>query len=150
MRAMSVQQPYAWAIIHGGKDIENRRRQAPWNTLIGQRIAIHASRTWSDQGARDILIEDLIGRRPTPADLTFTFGAIIGTALVHDVHLAAADGCCDPWGWEQPKHTASVDPIVHVTLSGVRATPWIPCSGQLGAWRLPADVERQLEAVSRR
>jgi hypothetical protein len=26
MRALTVRQPWAWAIVHGGKDIENRTR----------------------------------------------------------------------------------------------------------------------------
>ena len=26
LRILTVRQPYAWAIIHGGKDIENRTR----------------------------------------------------------------------------------------------------------------------------
>ncbi|MGB3405983.1 MAG: hypothetical protein WBA67_00675 [Jannaschia sp.] len=42
--ALSVRQPWAWAIIHGGKDIENR---SEYSVRVGEmttgRIAIHAA-----------------------------------------------------------------------------------------------------------
>ena len=43
--AISVRQPWAWALIHGGKDVENRTK-APQGTgnLIGRRFCIHASK----------------------------------------------------------------------------------------------------------
>ena len=47
MLALSIRQPWAWAIIHAGKDVENRsenmaRRAEP---LIGQIILIHAGKS---------------------------------------------------------------------------------------------------------
>ena len=44
-RAIAVRQPYAWAIIHGGKDIENRNQRAAlqFKPAIGERVLIHAS-----------------------------------------------------------------------------------------------------------
>jgi len=46
MRAISVRQPHAWAIIHGGKDVENRSQRAAFQfkTAIGERVLIHASK----------------------------------------------------------------------------------------------------------
>jgi ASCH domain len=39
MRALTARQPWAWAIIHGGKDIENRS----WtNKYAAGTIAVHA------------------------------------------------------------------------------------------------------------
>jgi len=43
MKAISVRPPWACAIVHGGKDIENRT----WKTNIRGTIAIHASRAMS-------------------------------------------------------------------------------------------------------
>src|SRR3954451_14579731 len=40
MKALSIKQPWAWLIVHGGKDIENR----PWKTKIRGRILVHASK----------------------------------------------------------------------------------------------------------
>jgi hypothetical protein len=42
MKALSLQQPWAWLILHGGKDIENRT----WSTRYRGPVLIHASRTW--------------------------------------------------------------------------------------------------------
>lgn len=39
MKVLSVRQPWAWAIFHGGKDIENRT----WSTHYRGPLAIHAS-----------------------------------------------------------------------------------------------------------
>jgi hypothetical protein len=41
MKALSIHQPWAWLIIHGGKDIENRR----WNCHHRGGLYIHASKT---------------------------------------------------------------------------------------------------------
>jgi hypothetical protein len=44
MYALTLQQPWATAIIDCGKDVENRTWQPP-NLIIGKRIAIHAGKT---------------------------------------------------------------------------------------------------------
>lgn len=49
MKALSIRQPWAWLIIHGGKDIENR----DWPTNYRGRVLVHASKgmtknEWSD------------------------------------------------------------------------------------------------------
>lgn len=40
MKALSIRQPWAWLIVHGGKDIENRK----WRTKVRGRIYIHAAK----------------------------------------------------------------------------------------------------------
>jgi len=40
MKALTIRQPWAWAIFHAGKDIENR----DWPTRLRGRIAIHAAK----------------------------------------------------------------------------------------------------------
>lgn len=39
MKCLSIRQPWAWLIIHGGKDIENRT----WHTKLRGRFLVHAS-----------------------------------------------------------------------------------------------------------
>ncbi len=40
MKVLSIRQPWAWLIIHGGKDIENRT----WHTKYRGRFLVHASK----------------------------------------------------------------------------------------------------------
>jgi len=40
VKALSIRQPWAWMILHGGKDIENRE----WPTRFRGRVLIHASK----------------------------------------------------------------------------------------------------------
>ena len=82
--ALSVRQPWAWAIIHGGKDVENRTAAAirKGNMKPG-RICIHASKTMTqgeyNTAAMNIwLFTDAIA--PPPDELIY--GGIIGTVTV--------------------------------------------------------------------
>ncbi len=47
--AISIRQPWAWLIIHAGKDIENRS----WPTRFRGRVLIHASKGMTEQEYRD-------------------------------------------------------------------------------------------------
>ena len=40
MKALSIRQPWAHLILHGGKDIENR----DWRTSVRGRVLVHASK----------------------------------------------------------------------------------------------------------
>ncbi|MBB3041198.1 hypothetical protein [Nocardioides soli] len=56
MKALTVQQPWAWAIVHGGKDVENRTQAWSYRGLL----AIHAGARWSDRGGRSGLVWDAL------------------------------------------------------------------------------------------
>lgn len=86
--ALSVRQPWAWALIFGGKDIENRSEAAIRHGMraqIGRRIAIHASKGMTRDefdSARDFMSS--IGVCcPAAADLLR--GGIIGSVAVTSV-----------------------------------------------------------------
>jgi hypothetical protein len=84
--AISVRQPWAWAIIHAGKDIENR----DWNQTsgngrripTGKRVCIHASQgmTRDEYVSAYDHMRDLDIMCPAPGALTR--GAIIGTVQI--------------------------------------------------------------------
>jgi hypothetical protein len=76
---LSVRQPYAWAIIAGIKDVENRS----WPTKIRGRIFIHAgkNRTGLDDGIDDLRKK---GVRKLPKEQDMAFGAIIGSVEIVD------------------------------------------------------------------
>ena len=46
MKALSIRQPWAWLIVHGHKDIENRA----WPTKFRGRIYVHAGKAFDYDG----------------------------------------------------------------------------------------------------
>jgi hypothetical protein len=158
MRAITVQQPWAWAIATGHKTVENRGSGGwPADTY-----AVHAGRRWSARGAHDERMIDAAivdgGADPADPDLArtrvdlvrrglprtdvarFTPGAVIAVVRVVDVHHD--DGCCRPWGESlYPEAAGRIRTEVwHLVLEDPVALPHpVPCPGQLGPWNLPTD-----------
>src|SRR5580692_1824968 len=85
MHAISIRQPWAWAIIHAGKDVENRKRSSQFKAAVGQRVLIHASKAMSaDEYANASEFMASIGIRcPAPDELQF--GGVIGSVFVLDI-----------------------------------------------------------------
>ena len=127
VKALSVRQPWAWAIIQGGKDIENRRRP----THIRETIAIHASLS----PARDWGMPARV-RNPPPEE-EWVRGAILGFVdLVDCVERHHSKWFEGPCGYV-------------LTNPRPLRTP-IPCKGALGFWRVPARVLRRCRVAPRR
>lgn len=126
MRALTVKQPWAAAIAHGPKRIENRGRRAP-AAHVGTTILIHAG-----------LAVDKHAMLPMGgSDWPRHFGAIIALADLAGCHQD--NDCCRPWGQRKTWHweLANARPVPHPIL-GVR--------GMLGLWTVPDEV---LAAVQR-
>lgn len=140
MRILTVRQPWAWAIIHGGKDVENRVRN-----IAGEYrgpVAIHAGLAKADNtDARTVALRVLGRRRYSQIDWSLgkAAGVILGVVDLIGAHRAFGDnpggrnlcgysGQCsewaDPQGW-------------HLELARPRALPApIPYRGALGLRRL--------------
>jgi hypothetical protein len=144
VRAISVKQPWAWAIVDGGKNIENRGRSTPWRTAIGEVLAIHASLSY-DEDAYSLPLATAHGLRlgfadpvhPMKNDELFPRGFILGQARLYDVHhWSQCEGACSPWAQPDQWH-----------LRFHNAEPWtepVPARGALGLWTLadlPTDVQ---------
>jgi hypothetical protein len=85
MRAISIRQPWAWAIVYAGKDVENRSYPARFNGAVGQRIGIHASRTWERaEWAEAVAFMERLGIA-CPCMDQLDYGGLIGSALVTDI-----------------------------------------------------------------
>jgi hypothetical protein len=78
MKALAIKQPYAWLIVHGIKDIENRT----WNTTYRGRFYVHACKGF-DQEAYDRLRRE--GHVYLPPKDVFQRGGLIGTVDLVDV-----------------------------------------------------------------
>jgi hypothetical protein len=87
MKAISVQQPWAWLIVAGLKKVENRS----WPTDHRGRMAIHASsrlalKSWSDilepDGNEPLAVDETVGSEDgviLPALSNLPLSAIVGT-----------------------------------------------------------------------
>ncbi|QMU22059.1 ASCH domain-containing protein [Gordonia rubripertincta] len=147
MKCLTVQQPWAWAIVRGGKLIENRTQT--W-TYRGP-LAIHAGQRWSDRGAQSDLVHRAWYEHHSPHSIVggrlpewqFEKGSIIGVVDLVDVHPDA--GCCRPWG--ESAYTEAEGRVRHLVSHLVLENPRklsepIPARGALGLWNLADDVER--------
>ncbi|MCT7372739.1 hypothetical protein A7R75_27420 [Mycolicibacterium llatzerense] len=147
MRALTVQQPWAGAIIFCGKLIENRRQL--W-TYRGP-LAIHAGKGWSESGGVSEMITGLYDRMTANggsyhAEAWSARGAIIGVVDLVDCHHDA--GCCRPWGESGYGDLGGRkrSRVTHLVLENPRALAEpIPVAGQLGLWNVPTDIAHLIE-----
>jgi len=134
MKAISVRQPWAWLLIHGGKDIENR----DWPTGFRGRIAIHAAKgmtvqEWQD--AADFVAdfdEHLANRIPGPHVLVR--GAIIGTMELQNCVARSYSP------WFQGKYG--------FMLSDPQPCDPIPIKGALGLWEWDSQTAPAVPATA--
>jgi hypothetical protein len=136
MRALSIRQPWADAIVHGTKRTENRTRPAP-DKHVGTRILIHTSLL----GDRAAILP--FGYNTARRDWPAARGAIVGAATLTGCHRDA--GCCTPWG-----QRSGARPVYHWQLTDVVALGQpVPAKGALGFWTPGPDalaaVYRQIE-----
>lgn len=114
MLALSVQQPWAWLIVHGYKDIENRT----WTTHVRGEFAVHAGKKIDADAIAWIRRE--FPEIPLPEQ--FDTGGIVGYANLHGVvPRSGSRWFFGPHGF---------------LLKDQRPCALIPCRGQLGFFRV--------------
>jgi hypothetical protein len=122
---LSVRQAYAWAILHAGKDIENRT----WSTDYRGPVLVHAGWEWHEHRGAPFRERYGIGH---PAELPR--GGIVGVVEILDCVTAhASRWFMGPWGF---------------VLRGARTLPLHPCRGRLGIFEVPfelTDIESKVE-----
>lgn len=135
--ALSVRQPWAWAIVHAGKTLENRTQGA---INVGRmetgRIAIHASKgmTRDEYESALLTFEDAGIDRfywPKPCDLVR--GAVIGAVRVTGIVRESSS----PW-WCGP---------CALTLEDAQACEPVGAKGQLGYFEWQAFGEPDMPAA---
>jgi hypothetical protein len=114
MKALSVRQPWAFLIVYGGKDIENRTRM----TSYRGRLLIHASQKVDREAIEYFGLDPALLLR----------GAVIGVADLVDV-VAASESAWffGPWGW---------------VLEGARPLTAVPMLGALGLFEVDDSLVR--------
>ncbi|WP_336346556.1 ASCH domain-containing protein [Pseudomonas monsensis] len=85
MKALSIRQPWAWLILHGGKDIENRS----WHTKFRGRFLVHASasctrKQWSEAVSFALKAGLINHPAEVPPINELLLGGIVGTVELVD------------------------------------------------------------------
>ncbi len=161
MRILTVRQPWAWAIIHGGKDVENRVRNLAGN--YRGPVAIHAGMqhdhdhdrqligaavgAWSRANPGVSSADDPDPRKSRPVWYG-NLGRIIGVVDLIDVHGPHPENRCGgvttPWSESDAWHLVMQNPRA-------LAEP-IPYKGALGLRRLDPEtilaITRQIGRTS--
>jgi hypothetical protein len=150
--ALTVHQPWAWALLHG-KSVENR----PWKLGYRGPMWLHAGKTWNEDGESSPLVQaawqEHTGAPPTmnrqlgtknlllsPSSSLIRSGAV--TALLKVVGCHHAADCasqdtrklCSQWAVWGQYH-------IEVTVLAELPIP-VPCQGQRKLWALPREVEQ--------
>jgi len=127
MKALTVKQPWAWAIIHGGKDIENRNQR----TNYRGELYIHAGKGEDPEAYSFPALSAVI---PTD-NLVLRRGEVLGTvALIGCHHSDVCGNSCSEW---------AEDGYWHSEFADSRAVPCpYPATGKLGLWNLEGQPNR--------
>lgn len=119
---LSILQPYAWLIVNGHKDVENRS----WSSGFRGRLLIHAGKRYGPRihaGYAEEILEDF-GITLPPFE-SMQVGGIVGSATMVD--------CVQ----EHPSRWKTLGSWAFV-LSQPRVRPFVPYRGQLGFFNCPA------------
>lgn len=169
MKALTLKQPWAWAVAHAGKDVENRTWKPP-ASVIGHRIAIHAGRTSIEandgegvDAYEDIVLAFHVACEDDPYDYPKTIikrgriqlGGIIAVATIEGWvterdsyktrsfagnYLDAA-----PLAVKHARQSKWFTGPYGWLLTDVIALPEpIPCKGSQGLWTVPVEVEAEI------
>ncbi len=155
MPALTLWQPWAWAVFHAGKRIENRD-WAPSPNLLGQTMAIHAAVKRPLTVDLEFVLELTEGEPPMPSRDGFVFGAVVG--------LARLVGWYDTRGMYDGRRVVSL-PEHQIAVEAVGGSPWwrkkvgnvgwvldeaielerpVPAVGQQGTWWLSGPLLEQV------
>lgn len=147
MTALTVRQPWAWAIAAGHKAVENRT----WTTRHRGLLAIHAGTRWDeDEVGASRFVRDTVKaqggtmpRRWRDAEPHIGTGVVVAVARIAGI-CAPSDLFCQCGLWARLGQ-------YHWHLADVRMLPDpVPARGRQQLWTvtLPASVARSAEAVT--
>lgn len=128
MKVIVIRQPWAWLIVNGYKDIENRT----WATRYRGTLLIQASATLPSRAKWDE-IEKWVRRRGVQLPDSFEAGGIVGMAEIEDcVTRSRSKWFEGPIGW---------------VLTRPRRVRFVPLTGRLGLFDPPRAVLKQLRVL---
>lgn len=162
MKALSIRQPWAWAILHFRKDVENRDWRAGGTNLrdahglVGQEILLHAGKGMTRREYSDFVdaAVSINQQRPIPAGPVFPAaqdlprGGIVGRArLIGIIHKAGApDG---DRALVEAFHSPWFFGPYGLVLSEAKPTHFVPMNGTIAPifFDVPDDLVREALAA---
>ncbi len=115
MQALSIRQPWAWLIVNGYQDVENRA----WCAPAKGEIAIHTGKAFDNEGY--FYVANRFPNIPLPQPETYFRGGVIGIA--EHFNTVEPDAEVSPWHeWN----------FYGFCLRNARPIEPVPCRGQLG------------------
>ncbi|EPJ7982300.1 ASCH domain-containing protein [Pseudomonas aeruginosa] len=127
MKTLSIRQPWAWLIVYGGKDIENRSRR----TNFRGRFLVHASQGMTRQEYNMATwIAGPLGVTIPPFEELLR-GGIIGSVELVD----CLEDSSSPWYMGEKGYL----------LRDPRPLPFVPHKGQLGFFDVPDSLVQVAE-----
>ncbi len=129
MKALSIRQPWAWAILHAGKDIENRG----WYCRHRGPLLIHAAKGMTrDEWFYGVAAIRQNGRAllEVPRLASLDRGGFVGVCTLADCFTGERDRALGAW-WVGP---------FGFLLRDVRPVPFHPYVGQRGLFEVPNDL----------
>ncbi len=127
MKVLTVRQPWAYAIIHLGKDVENRK----WRSDYSEPLLIHAG-LHRESNYHEMLLEYL-SRPPSEENLQkIPHGCIVGVVELKRI----VKGSKSKWAAKGKR-------FWHWELSKPRPIRPVKCTGRLGLWTPPAAIVKQ-------
>ena len=145
MKALSIRQPWAWLIVNGHKNVENRGWALPKTFQIPQRILVHAG-LQQDYGAYEgdpvhrRLSRNIRDRLDLGTCFDWDTSRLILGALVGEVTIVDQRSLCNPFGQDDdlpysPWYEDEGD--FGFQLSDPKAyEKAIPCKGRLGFFKV--------------
>lgn len=141
MKALSLRQPWAWAVLHAGKRVENRR----WWTSYRGPILLHAAKGCTREeyvaALESMTVSGLLDDLEWPPLETLPRGGIVGRARIVDMISSGLDREVVAQNmkhhkldlrWWMPEQYGFV-------LADVEPLPFKPWPGALGLFEVPAD-----------
>ena len=119
LRAISIRQPWAWLIVNGIKDVENRK----WRTHFRGPVLVHAGQK-IEEYAFDYITEKFSDTIKIPPPDQLECGGIIGVTTIIDCIESYSDS---PW------HILGSYGFI---LRESKPLPFMPCKGKLNFFKV--------------
>lgn len=128
LRALTLHRPWAWAVAHAGKRLENRS-WAPPGWALGKRLAIHAGKTFNERDRHFIMKRFGITVPSKDDDPT---GIVAVCTLAGSTTSSTDPWFAGPFAWRLNDVVALPEPV--------------PCPGAQGIWVIPPEIAEKVLA----